>query len=79
MNTNVCCTHDRVPFFLALIQLTDDPMDIAKKEPKRAAPRIACFPGEQALNISSLLKVKYFVLPILFHKLSCCGSLPIIF
>lgn len=27
--------------------MTDDPVDVANREPKRAAPRIACFPGEE--------------------------------
>ena len=27
--------------------MIDDPVEVANREPKRAAPRIACFPGEE--------------------------------
>ena len=29
------------------MQMTDNPMDVINWEPKRAAPRFACFPGDE--------------------------------
>ena len=34
-------------FFVLYIQQTDDPAEVASRLPVRAAPRFACFPGEE--------------------------------
>ena len=36
-----------VVFFVLYIQQTDDPAEVVSRLPVRAAPRFACFPGEE--------------------------------
>lgn len=55
-------------FVFVCVQMTDDPEVVASRDPKRSAPRLACFPGDEESQYFLFIENEVLCITQTFHQ-----------